>query len=385
LSPGVPCKDNLLCELINSPIPIYSEIELGYWFCKGKIIGVTGSNGKSTTATLVYELFRDSGKRSHLAGNIGLPFTQIVENIREDDIVVLELSSFQLERIASFSPYVSVILNLTPDHLDRYPSVQKYYEAKLNIWMNQDENSFSVIRRDDPNLFAYADRCPAKQIWFARERFDLYGVYAYDGSIKIVDNKGYITEVLKVEDLVLRGPHNQWNACAAVASTIPFGLPLDSVRKTLKRFSGIEHRIEFVRELDGVKFFNDSKSTNPDSLFWALQSFTEPIILIAGGLDKGTDFTPLKKLVEEKVRLAILIGKAKDKLRESWDGATEILFANDMLDAVEKAHRMANSGEVVLLSPGCASFDMFNNFEHRGKVFKEIVQKLKSKYETGTR
>ncbi len=384
VSPGVSLRDGILNELANSSIPIYSEIEIASWFNRGKIIGITGSNGKSTTSTLTHRIIVDAKRKGYLAGNIGIPFSEIAAQTKEDDIVVLELSSFQLERIASFAPYVSVILNLSPDHLDRYDSVETYYFAKLRIWENQDERDLACIRMDDPILTGYIERCKAKILGFARRYFGIHGVYAYDGWINIVGDDGKEERLIEIQSLGLIGPHNEWNVAASVAATLPLDIERDSICNTLMNFKGIEHRLEFVRELEGVLFYNDSKSTNPDSLDWALQTFTGSIILIAGGLDKGTDFSFLRNRISEKVKLAILIGKAKEKLRNEWIGATEIIIANSLPDAVELAFENSSPGDIVLLSPGCASFDMFDNFEHRGRVFKELVNKLKSKYEKRT-
>ncbi|MGB9561257.1 MAG: Mur ligase family protein, partial [bacterium] len=262
--------------------------------------------------------------------------------------------------------------------------VETYYFAKLRIWENQDERDLACIRMDDPILTGYIERCKAKILGFARRYFGIHGVYAYDGWINIVGDDGKEERLIEIQSLGLIGPHNEWNVAASVAATLPLDIERDSICNTLMNFKGIEHRLEFVRELEGVLFYNDSKSTNPDSLDWALQTFTSSIILIAGGLDKGTDFSFLRNRISEKVKLAILIGKAKEKLKNEWIGATEIIIANSLPDAVELAFENSSPGDIVLLSPGCASFDMFDNFEHRGRVFKELVNKLKSKYEKRT-
>ena len=290
--------------------------------------------------------------------------------------MVLEVSSFQLEKIQEFKPKISVVLNLSPNHLDRYPNWESYAQAKLRIFENQDQSDFVVLNYDDPNLREKAPEIKAPVLFFSAKQKLEEGAYIKEGNL-MVRFGGQEKMIINIGQIGIKGPHNLYNsACASLISTI-LGIKRENIREALKDFKGVEHRLELVAEIAGVKFINDSKSTTVESIWYALQSFSTPIILIAGGKDKGGDFTKLKELVEEKVKLLILMGEAKEKIKKAVGDLTTTVEAQDLAEAVGLAFKKSNTGDCVLLSPGCASFDMFLNFEERGKIFKQEVNKLK--------
>lgn len=375
ISPGVPLTINILKKAADKAIPIISEIEFAYRHEQGRVIAVTGSNGKSTTATLIAKILSDAGIKTFLAGNIGNPYSTIAMKTTPESITVLELSSFQLEAMDSFHPYISVLLNLSPDHLDRYKSTDEYYRAKFHIFDNQLHNDFAVLWADQPDVSSLSERIAPQTLWFS-------SITEVDNGADIRD--GYISRggeaVLPAKELGIPGPHNLSNALAATAATIPLNIDINSLAHTLQEFAGIEHRLERFAENNGILFVNDSKATNPDALRWALASFNRPIVLIAGGYDKGADFGKLRKLFSEKVRTAVFTGATAERMAQQL-GETTIfsVVVKDFEKAVQRAVSMAKDGDVVMLSPGCASFDQFKNFEHRGRVFKEIVKSLIAK------
>lgn len=375
VSPGVPLDLPVLRQAWARAIPVVSELELAYWFCPAPIIAVTGSNGKTTVTTLLGEIFKEDGREVMVAGNIGFPLSEAVGEVSPNGIVVAEVSSFQLEGIIHFRPQVSVILNITPDHLDRHPNFEQYALAKVRIMENQDEGDYVVLNADDRVIGEVVKGVKAKVYHFGRDKGVDQGAFIGDGEI-MVNVFGKVERICKVDELGLRGPHNLSNTLAAVCVARIWGVGVEGIRKTLRRFSGIEHRLEFVREIQGVKFINDSKATNVDAVRWALQSFSEPIVLIAGGREKDTDFTPLRPLVAQRVKALVLIGEASDKIAQAMDGAVETLRAETLEEAVGRAFSLAQEGDCVLLSPACASFDMFRDFEDRGQRFKEEVGRL---------
>lgn len=378
LSPGVPSNLPELLKASEGNIPIYSEVELAYRFLKGKIIGVTGSNGKTTTTTLIGELFKRARRDCVVAGNIGSPLIQWIEtsSASTETTFVVELSSFQLENIERFKCDIALILNVSPDHQDRYDHFEDYLQAKEQIFLNQTDEDYAVINADNPFTVKMASRRPARVLLYSRKQDLEEGVFVRDGSIQVIWG-GQEDCLMPVDEIRLRGNHNLENLLAATAAGYLSGLDREVMIETFCSFEGVEHRLEWVRELSGVTFYNDSKATNMDSAAQALQAFTEPMIVIMGGKDKGAEFEVLRPWVSDRVRMLILIGAAADEISDSLGDHVAIVRAQDMEQAVELAFERAHSGDVVLLSPGCASFDMFDDFEHRGRVFKESVNALK--------
>jgi UDP-N-acetylmuramoylalanine--D-glutamate ligase len=356
-------------------IPVIAEVELAYRHLKGKIIGITGSNGKTTTTALVSELLTGGGLRGYAAGNIGTPLISFAAASCPEDIYAVELSSFQLEGIQEFRPYIGSILNLTPDHMDRYTDFEAYAAAKCRIFMNQEKTDFAVLNADDPRTAAMEAEMHAKSVLFSRLKFPVRGAFVRSGRIIFRDENGE-KDLFPVEAIALKGAHNLENVLASCSVAILAGAPPESLERTIRRFKGVEHRIEFVFELDGVQYFNDSKATNVAATLKSLEAFPGNILLIAGGRDKEGDFTILRTLVRERVKHLILLGESAHKIRSALSDVTETSDARSIEDAVSICRRLAKPGDVVLLAPACASFDMFQDYEHRGRVFKEAVRKL---------
>ncbi len=376
LSPGVPGDIPIVKEAEFLGLPVFSEIEVAYWLCPAEIVAITGSNGKTTTTTLVGEILKKAGRKNWVAGNIGVAFSGVLSQISPEGIAVLEVSSFQLEKIQEFKPRVSAILNLSPDHLDRYPNVDSYIQAKFRIFENQDKSDFAVLNYDDLLLRKKASEVKAPVLFFSTGTGLEEGAYIKDKNL-LVKLGGKEKRIIDINQIGVKGPHNLSNAaCASLIATI-LGVKPETIAEVLKEFKGVEHRLEPVAEINGIKFINDSKATNVDSVWYALQSVAKPIILIAGGKDKGGDFSKLSGLVKEKVKLLILIGQAKEKIKSALGSLTETIEAQDLAEAVQTAYKKAQAGDTVLLSPACASYDMFSNFEERGKIFKQEVARLK--------
>ncbi len=344
ISPGVPLSAEPVKWAKDSRIEVISEIELASSVCPAPIIAITGTNGKTTTTTLVGEVIRQAGHKAYILGNIGAPFSSEVLNIRREDFVSLEISSFQLETIKNFHPKIAVILNLTPDHLDRYKDVPEYLEAKKRIFMNQDKKDWLI--------FNYGDEA-------------LRGIAPKDGP-----------RVLFFNQSANEGTFNQ-NQLAVLVVAKALGIDRTVCLEVFKNFKGVEHRMEFVRELRGVEFINDSKATNIDSTIWALKNIAKPAVLIAGGRDKGSDFSSINELVRDKVKFAVLVGESSARIASAWDGVLPLKQVQTFKEAVESAFAKADSGDCVLFSPMCKSFDMFTDYEHRGRTFKELVHQLK--------
>ena len=375
VSPGIPPDIPILSQAENSGIPIFSEIEVGFWLTDAKVIGITGSNGKTTTVTLIGEMLKEDKRECQVGGNIGIPFSSIVENISPKGFLILELSSFQLERIEEFKPYISSVLNITPDHLDRHPDLKSYMEAKLRILENQTEDDFAVLNADDENSLKLASYGRSQKAFFSVQKELKEGVFIQKG--KLVSRwNGKEREIIDANQIGIKGPHNLSNASAACAICSILGITSQSMQKALKDFEGVEHRLEEVATISGVSFVNDSKATNVESVWYALQSVTPPIILIAGGKDKGGDFSKLRELVQKHVKVLILIGEAKEKLKDALGDLVPTLHSDSLEEAVELGFKEASCKDVVLLSPGCASFDMFEDYQHRGNVFKSCVKNL---------
>ncbi|MEO6939490.1 MAG: UDP-N-acetylmuramoyl-L-alanine--D-glutamate ligase [Candidatus Kapaibacterium sp.] len=377
ISPGVP-QDAPIVELARTKgIKIISEIEIAFEFCEAPIVAITGTNGKTTTTALIGEIFKHAGWSIQVAGNIGTPFAEIVDDAKgPKSVVVLEVSSFQLDTIDTFRPKVAILLNITPDHLDRYPNFEAYVQSKFRIAENQKGYDTFIYNADDEIVRNFAETVNVKTLPFSIKTELKQGAYLKGDRIVVRIGRER-EEIIDPKLLGIPGPHNLMNAMAAILAARVMSVELEPLRDTLQSFHGVEHRIEFVRERKGVKYYNDSKATNVDSLFYALASFKEPIVLIAGGKDKGNDYSRIDALVEEHVRAIVTVGKGAKKIEQYFAGKKPIFSAGfSMEEAVKLAKDAAQKGDVVLLSPACASFDMFDNYEHRGRVFKELVNKL---------
>jgi UDP-N-acetylmuramoylalanine--D-glutamate ligase len=379
VSPGVPSDAPLVREALSRKILVVSELEAASWFCRGTIVAITGTNGKTTTTTLTGRIFEEAGLKTLVGGNIGTAFAQLVSASGKDTNVVLEVSSFQLDHCVDFRPRVSVLLNITPDHLDRYEhSFEKYSDAKTKIFARQRKGDALVFNADDPETVRQVgEKAPGDvmRLPFSVSRRLTEGAWVENGHLVTAVN-GQRTVVLAVGKLGIPGVHNLANAMAASLAAGVLGVPPASLSRTLERFKGVEHRLEFVREVRGVKYVNDSKATNVDSVWYALQSYQEPIVLILGGRDKGNDYTRLHDLVRNRVRAIVAIGESAGKVVKAFDGVRSVETADSMEEAVDLCAQRAHPGDVVLLSPACASFDWFDNYEHRGMVFKKTVLAL---------
>ncbi len=370
LSPGVPKIQQILAAQQRG-VKVISELELAWLLSEAPYVGITGTNGKSTVTTLVGLMLKRSRKKVLVAGNIGTALTEDISLLKKQDWIVAELSSFQLEDIDTFRPRVATILNVTQDHLDRYHTIDEYGDAKAKVFMNQRKGDFLVLNFDDPLVKAYARRTSATVVPFSRLLRFNPGACVLDGSLLVNGRR-----ICRIDEIRIKGVHNLENALAAATLSVCAGADHDAVAAVLREFPGLEHRLEFVREKDGVLYINDSKGTNVGAVVKSVEGFFQPVILIAGGLDKGSDFSPLVELFRKKVKLLILIGKAAEKMAKALDKATETVFAKTLQDAVKLASARSARGDVVLLSPACASFDMFKDFEDRGRQFKEAVKAL---------
>jgi UDP-N-acetylmuramoylalanine--D-glutamate ligase len=378
LSPGVTLGIEILVKARQHGIPIFSEIEFASWLCKGKIVAITGSNGKTTTATLMGEIVAAAGIDTYVCGNIGLAFADVVDRIPPNGVAVLEISSFQLETISDFRPTISAILNLTPDHLDRHGSFDAYRKAKFRVAENQTSSEFLVMNRDDHESVAATPDTQAGLLWFStRDRSEHASTWVSKESLW-VRYRGREVEVIPTREIQIPGPHNLQNAAAAALMASVLGIEPSVVARVLRSFPGVEHRIERCGTVAGVNFINDSKATNVDSVVQALRSIDTNIYLILGGRDKGGSYEPIALAGQGKIKGIMVIGEAREKINAELGRAFAIEFAGTLEAAVERAFALASPGDTVLLSPACASFDMFDNFEHRGRVFKAAVASLKN-------
>ncbi len=379
LSPGVPSDMPVVQEALAKGLKVVSELEVASWFCRAVILAITGTNGKTTTTTLAGRIFEDAKRDSAVAGNIGVAFSQVVDQLTEQGVAILEVSSFQLDHIESFKPNVSVLLNITPDHLDRYDhSFEKYAAAKCKVFENQRKDDMLIYNYDDEVVRAQVherSNPSVKKLPFSQKIRLPEGAFL-DGEILAIRIDGVQSAVVEARQISIQGPHNLANAMAASLAATALGIPTASLRATLKNFKGVEHRLEFVREVNGIAYVNDSKATNVDSVWYALQSFDRPIIVLLGGRDKGNDYSPLVDLVKKRVKAVVAIGESAGKVVQAFTPVTRVVEGKSMEAAIEGATKMASAGDVVLLSPACASFDWFENYEHRGRVFKELVSKL---------
>ncbi len=378
VSPGVPLTVPLIERAFELGIPVYGELELAYRFSDSPIVAITGTNGKTTTTTLIGEIFKNSGKKVCVGGNIGLPLVLEVEKYGPNDVIVAEVSSFQLETIDEFKPKVSLILNITPDHLDRHKTMENYKLAKARIFENQNSTDFTVLNYDDPGAAELTTKTPGTVIFFSRKHNLKEGIFVEDGQITVkLDGKTDI--ICPAGEVYIKGAHNLENALAATAAAYAAGVAADVIGETLRTFRGVVHRLEPVAEINGVEFINDSKGTNPDASIKALEAYDKPIVLLAGGRNKGSDFTEFARKVKEKVRCLVILGECREEIRTAVleTGFTNILEADTFDQAVTTAATEAKPGEIVLLSPACASWDMFRDFEERGERFKEVVMNLR--------
>lgn len=375
VSPGVDLRMPLLARAREAGIPVLSEVELAYRSCRARFLGITGTNGKSTTTSLVGLMLERAGVPVVVAGNIGTALCDVVPGLGPDRWVVAELSSFQLETIEIFRPEVACLLNVTQNHLDRYADLAEYRDAKARLFLNQEPGDWAVLNADDPAVLEAAVSARAQRALFSRTHPVEEGAFLEDDRL-LLRRAGETREVCRVQDIRIRGVHNLENALAAAVAAALAGASGGAARAVLAEFPGLEHRLEPVAILGGVQYVNDSKGTSVGAVVRSLESFPGRVILIAGGRDKGSDFTPLRPVVEGRVRALVLIGEAREKIAKALAGTAPVHTAGSMEEAVRRAAGLAGPGDVVLLSPACASFDMFRDFEDRGRAFKEAVRSL---------
>ncbi len=375
VSPGVPVDAPLLNQARSLGEAVIGEIELAAQFLPGPIVAITGSNGKTTTTTLTGDILAAGGLPTLVGGNIGTPAISLAERAKPETAIVLEVSSFQLETIRTFRPKVAVVLNVTPDHLDRHRTLDVYVDAKARIFENQRGDDFAVLNEDDPTCVTMAARTRAQVFWFSRQKEVKQGAWVREGKILFRDGRGQQRDIMLVSEIPLKGAHNLENVLAAVCAGALMGCAPEKIRQAVRDFKAVEHRLEFVATIRGVDYYNDSKATNVDATIKALESFPTNIHLILGGKDKGSDYSVLNELLRQRVKRVYTIGAAAGKIESQIKGA-EVVHAETLENAVRKAHAVAQAGDVVLLAPACASFDQFKNYEQRGLVFKEIVRGL---------
>ena len=374
VSPGVPVDAPPLVQARSLGETVIGEIELAAQFLPGPIIAITGSNGKTTTTALTGEILAAAGFPVLVGGNIGTPAITLAERARPETAIVLEVSSFQLETIQTFRPKVAVVLNVTPDHLDRHRTFEVYTDAKARIFENQQGSDFAVLNADDPTCVAMSARTRAQVFFFSRQKEVQQGAWVRDGNIVFRGPEDQ-REILQISEIPLKGAHNLENVLAAVCAGMLMGCAPENIRQAVREFKAVEHRLEFVETIRGVDYYNDSKATNVDATIKALESFPANIHLILGGKDKGSDYTVLNDLIRQRVKRIYTIGAAAAKIESQVKGA-EVVHAETLENAIRKANATAQAGDVVLLAPACASFDQFKSYEHRGKLFKEIVAVL---------
>lgn len=375
LSPGVPPSLPFIVQAIEMGIEVISEIELGYRVAGAPIIAIGGTNGKTTTTALTGELFKAAGKHTYILGNIGLPLTEKAGSTNDQDIIVAEIASLQLETSVDFRPHSCVLLNITEDHLDRFKTMEYYIDVKCKMFNNQTKLDFAVLNADDPISSGLADRIQSRLLWFSRLHEVDEGAFVRDGKIVFrMDSRESI--VCDVNELKIPGTHNLENALAAVAVSMPVGVDALSAAKALRTFSGVEHRIEFVCESNGVQYINDSKATNPDSTIKAVQAMDRPTVLMMGGSNKNSDYCPVFRAFNGKIKAVVALGETLDQIvRDAKKTGYESIYvcSGTFEEAVMIAQQLAAPGDNILLSPACASYDMFDNYEQRGRVFKQIV------------
>ena len=378
LSPGVPTDLPLVNQLRYKGLKIWGEIELAYEFSKGDVLAITGTNGKTTTTSLLGAIMQHAKESAFIVGNIGIPYTQIAEETKENSVTVAEISSFQLETIEQFRPKVSAILNITPDHLNRHHTMEEYIRVKELITENQQKEDTCVLNYEDEILREFGKTLHCQVIFFSSLRTLERGIYLNGEMIEYNDGTK-ITEICSVKELNLPGRHNYENVCAAVAMALAYGISLEDIRYVLVRFKAVEHRIEYVTEVNGVVYYNDSKGTNPDAAIKGIQAMDRPTLLIGGGYDKDSAYEEWINAFDGKVRYLVLLGQTREKIAKAAKacGFEDIVMVDSLEEAVHFCAEHANPGDAVLLSPACASWGMFPNYEVRGKMFKELVYQLK--------
>lgn len=380
ISPGISIESDIAEEARKRDIPIWGEVELAYQMGAGHVAAITGTNGKTTTTSLVGEIFKEYTENSYTVGNIGIPYTDVAAELTDDSYVALEVSSFQLETIEEFHPHVSAVLNVTPDHLDRHHTMENYASVKLDVCVNQTEEDYLVLNYDDPitRKMAEEPRVKAKVIYFSRNEELSEGVYQKGNAI-FLKTEGEEKRVIDISELVLLGAHNVENYMAGIAITYYMGIPMEVIVKVLKTFKGVAHRIEFVDEIGGVAYYNDSKGTNPDAAIKGIQAMNRRTVLIGGGYDKGVPFDDWIKAFDGKVKKLVLLGQTRDIIADTArrNGFDDIIFVESLEEAVNVCASEAEPGDAVLLSPACASWGMFDNYEQRGDMFKDYVRRLK--------
>lgn len=377
LSPGVPTDLPVVNAMRDKKVAVIGEVELAYAFGKGDVLAITGTNGKTTTTTLLGEIMKAYKEHTYVVGNIGNPYTVAARQMEEDAVAVAEMSSFQLESIVTFRPKVSAILNFTPDHLNRHHTMEEYIRVKELITKNQTESDTCVLNYEDEILREFGKTLHTKVIYFSSLHKLEKGMYLDDGEICYRDENG-VQKLCRTAELSLPGRHNHENVMAAAAMALAYGVPLEVIRKVVCAFKAVEHRIEFVTEKNGVVYYNDSKGTNPDAAIKGIQAMDRPTLLIGGGYDKGSSYSEWVQAFDGKVKYLVLIGQTREKIAAEAKalGFTDIVFADSLAEAVQFCADHAEKGDAVLLSPACASWGMFPNYEVRGRMFKELVNNL---------
>ena len=377
VSPGVPMDTPEVKQVVAFGLPVIGELELASRYLQGRVVAITGSNGKTTTTTLVGKIFADAGVPTLVGGNIGLPVIDLVAKSTQETVSVLEVSSFQLETVEEFHPWIAVMLNITPDHLDRHGSFESYVAAKERIFARQDAKDFLVLNGDDRVTQMCAAQTKSEVFWFSGTKAVRRGAFVRDGVIVWVEKEGGVTEpVMPVAEIPLKGAHNVENVLAAVCTARLGKIPAESVRASVAGFRAVEHRLELVRKFNEVEYYNDSKATNVDAAMKALASFPGGIHLILGGKDKDSDYSTMADMLKKRVKVVYTVGSAAEKIERQLRGIVKMVSAQTIETAVAKAAKAAVPGDVVLLSPACSSFDQFENYEHRGRVFRQSVMEL---------
>jgi len=375
VSPGISMNLEFMKKFIDRNIEIAGEVEFAYNFAKGKFVSISGTNGKTTTTTLVGEIFKAAGFDTRVVGNIGNPVISEVETSTEDTVFVAEISSFQLETVKKFNSKAAVVINVTPDHLDRHLTVENYAAVKSRIFENQKNDDYAIINYDDSSVRKMAENLKSRLIFFSKESKLKNGIYIENGIIKYARDSD-IKEIIKRDEVLLKGNHNLENVMSAIGLCIANDVDFEVIKKVLREFKGVEHRLELVENIGGIEYINDSKGTNIDSSIKALEAYNHDVILIAGGYDKKAEFGDFVKMFNARVKHAIFMGQTRQKLADACieNGYKEFTFAQNMKESVEIAKKMAKPGDTVLLSPACASWGMYNNFEERGEDFKNNVR-----------
>jgi UDP-N-acetylmuramoylalanine--D-glutamate ligase len=376
VSPGVPLDSPVILRAKEKNIRMIGEVEIAYRFCKGKIIGVTGTNGKTTTTALIEHVFNACGKKTYAAGNIGKAFSEISADVEANEFVSLELSSYQIDLTDKFKPDTAILLNITPDHLNRYEnSFQKYIESKMRLFKNMGKDENIIVNKDDDVVMSSLPETESRKYYFSLKDEINDGCYYNGKEIKYrsegIENFSFLTD-----ELFIKGEHNIANSMASVIAAKIYGLDNKDIAEGLRTFKGVEHRLEYVRKIGGVRYINDSKATNVESVWYALRSFNEPIFLILGGQDSGNDYNKIKALVKERVKKIYAVGSSSDKIFNFFHKIVKVEVKATMEEVITTVNKEARNNDIVLLSPACKSFDMYTSFEHRGEVFKQAVMNL---------